>query len=141
MHGSCVVIGCAYIMHILCVRWSFDACLCYRYLVVKVTLVRTHFLHMQFMCQHIMQSCIRQRCKDSYITEITPLVLPSKALMPFIAVHIQLVAQYTYLELRYISYSTIYHNLDTIVYYLIVFKKHLCSFQSSFTKPCHISAA
>ena len=67
-------------------------------------------------------------------------VLPSKALSPFIAVHTQLVAQYTHMKLGHISYTTIYSVLDKLVNYLVVFEKILGSFQTSFTKPCHISA-
>lgn len=74
------------------------------------------------------------------IPELTSLVLPSKALSPFIAVHTQLVAQYTHMKLGHISYTTIYSVLDKLVNYLVVFEKILGSFQTSFTKPCHISA-
>ena len=68
------------------------------------------------------------------------IVLPSKALLPLIAVHTQLVAQYTHMKLGHISYMTIYSVLDKLVNYLAVFEKILGSFQISFTKPCHISA-
>ena len=74
------------------------------------------------------------------IPELTSLVLPSKALSPFIAVHTQLVAQYTHMKLGHISYTTIYSVLDKLVNYLVVFEKILGSFQTSFTKPCHVSS-
>ena len=57
------------------------------------------------------------------VPELTPLVLPSKTLMPFIAVHAQLVAQYTNLKLGHNSYSTIYSVLDKLVNYLVIFEK------------------
>ena len=43
------------------------------------------------------------------------------------------------MKLGHISYTTIYSVLDKLVNYLVVFEKILGSFQTSFTKPRHIS--
>ena len=48
------------------------------------------------------------------VPELTSMVLPSKALTPLIAVHTQLVAQYTHMKLGHISYTTIYSVLDKL---------------------------
>ena len=41
------------------------------------------------------------------VPALTSLVLPSKAITPFIAIHTQLVAQYTHLKFGHVSYTII----------------------------------
>ena len=72
------------------------------------------------------------------VPELTPLVLASKTFMPFIAIHTQLVAQYTHLKLGHISYSTIYIIINKLINYFVIFEKILGSFQRHFSKSCHI---